>query len=240
VDGRGKIVLAARCILESEGNQDAFRQPFINAVMGAIREFGDRGLELIEAFDHLKLTGIWEQMRALEFFYVEEAPSALERIIRNKLRRILSPPTPEPVEKPSKKERIEADKQALASARMKLIEQIIALGLKLAALRDTMPSNQKFGAAVRKQFDLHDSLYVAEVMRVARRYGARPEIFRNVGWRVLVELASTVTSAEQRRQLEARILAGESVTGAEIVRARSSQKQARHGLRTTDGFPGIL
>jgi hypothetical protein len=26
-DGRGKIVLACRCIIESEGNQDAFREP---------------------------------------------------------------------------------------------------------------------------------------------------------------------------------------------------------------------
>ena len=35
---------------------------------------------------------------------------------------------------------------------------------------------------VREKYDLHDSLHVAEVMRVARRYGERPEIFGNVGW----------------------------------------------------------
>ncbi|MBR0693259.1 hypothetical protein [Bradyrhizobium lablabi] len=33
-DGRGRIVLAARCILESNGNESAFRQPFVSAVMG--------------------------------------------------------------------------------------------------------------------------------------------------------------------------------------------------------------
>ncbi|MBT1516828.1 hypothetical protein KIP88_41215 [Bradyrhizobium sp. SRL28] len=109
----------------------------------------------------------------------------------------------------------------LAAAKVRLVEQNIELGLKLAALRDTMPSNKKFGAAVRKQFDLHDSLYVAEVMRVARRYGDRPEIYRAVGWRTLVELASTTTPEALREKLEARILAGERVNGAEIIRARS-------------------
>ena len=57
-------------------------------------------------------------------------------------------------------------------------------------------------------------------MRVARLYGSREEIFRNVGWSTLVELASTSTSAEHREKLEVRILAGERVNGAEIIRAR--------------------
>jgi hypothetical protein len=37
---------------------------------------------------------------------------------------------------------------------------------------------------------------------------------------VLEQLASSVTSEAQRREFEARILAGERVTGAEIIRAR--------------------
>ena len=82
-----------------------------------------------------------------------------------------------------------------------------------------MPSNRKFGAAVRK-LGHDDPLHVAEVMRVARLYGERPEIFRNVSWHALTELASA-TSDEQRRKFEACILAGERVTGAEIIRARS-------------------
>jgi hypothetical protein len=220
-DGRGKIVLACRCILESECNQDAFREPFVSAVLSTVSQFADRGLELVEAFDQINLVRIWGQMKALEYFLQSEANLALASIVRNKLRRILA--RPEPVKPPSTKERIAADKIALASSRANLVERNIALGRQLAALRDTMPSNQKFGAAVRKQFDLHDSLYVAEVMRVARLYGSRPEIYRAVGWRTLVELASTVTSAEQRRQLEARILAGERVNGAEIIRARSAR-----------------
>ena len=82
-----------------------------------------------------------------------------------------------------------------------------------------MPSNRKFGAAVRK-LGHDDPLQVAEVMRVARLYGARPEIFRNVGWRTLRDLASSVTSESQRKKFEALVLAGKRVSGAEIIRAR--------------------
>ena len=52
--------------------------------------------------------------------------------------------------------------------------------------------------------------------------GERPEIFNNVGWRVLTELASPVTSDEERQKFEARILAGKRVTGKEIIRARAT------------------
>jgi hypothetical protein len=62
---------------------------------------------------------------------------------------------------------------------------------------------------------------------VARRYGERPEIFGNVGWRVLKELASSATSDKERRQFEARILAGERVDGAEIIRARGAPTRPR-------------
>jgi hypothetical protein len=65
------------------------------------------------------------------------------------------------------------------------------------------------------------------MMRVARLYGEQPEIFANVDWRALTELASTATSGAQRREFEALILAGERVNGAEIIRARASM-----GVRT--------
>jgi len=218
-DSRGQIVLACRCILESEGNQDAFRQPFVSAVLSSVGKFADRGLELVEAFDQIDLVGILEQMRALEFFYQSDVPSALASIVRNKLRRILSPSQPEPVKAPSGKERRAADKQITAAANRKIVEQKIELGRKLAALRDTIPSNQKFGWAVRK-LGYDDPLHVAELMRVTRLYGARPEIFRNVGWRTLRELASSATSESQRKKFEALVLAGKRVSGAEIIRAR--------------------
>jgi hypothetical protein len=223
-DGHGKIILTCRCILESQGNEDAFSEPFVSAVLSAAgsTEFADRGLELIEAFDQIRLVEILKTMRSLEFFRISEAESALRQIVRNKLRRILFPPQPEPVKAPSGKERRAADKQATAEANRRIVEKKIELGRKLVALRDSTPSNQIFGRIVRQRFDLHDPLHVAEMMRVARLYGDRPEIYRNVGWRVLVELASTATSEARRREFEARILAGEHVNGKEIARARAT------------------
>ena len=54
----------------------------------------------------------------------------------------------------------------------------------------------------------------------AKLYGERPEIFRNVSWHALTELASSATPEAQRRKLEALILASERVNGAQIIRAR--------------------
>jgi hypothetical protein len=64
----------------------------------------------------------------------------------------------------------------------------------LATLRDATPNNRRFGRLVREQFDLHNSLEVAEMMRIARLYGERPEIYSNVSWHALVELATSATS----------------------------------------------
>ena len=135
------------------------------------------------------------------------------------MRRILFPPQPEPVRAPSKKERLEADKKATVEANRRIVEKKIELGRKLAALRDATPNNRRFGRAVRERFNLHDAQEVGGMMRVARLYGERPEIFRNVSWHALTELASSATS--EAAKFEARILAGERVNGAEIIRARS-------------------
>jgi hypothetical protein len=108
-DARGQIIMTCRCILESEGNEGAFREPFVSAVLSTVSQFADRGLELVEAFDQINLAGIWDQMKALEYFLQSEANRALASIVKNKLRRILA--RPEPVKPPSKKERIAADKE---------------------------------------------------------------------------------------------------------------------------------
>jgi hypothetical protein len=135
------------------------------------------------------------------------------------VRRILFPTQPEPVRAPSKKERLEADKKATVEANRRIVEKKIELGRKLAALPDATPNNRRFGRAVRERFNLHDAQEVGGMMRVARLYGERPEIFRNVSWHALTELASSATSEAEK--FAARILAGERVNGAEIIRARS-------------------
>jgi hypothetical protein len=59
-------------------------------------------------------------------------------------------------------------------------------------------------------------------MQPAARRIAVSITFTAVGWRALVELASQATPEPVRLELEARVIAGERVTGAEIIRARSS------------------
>ncbi|MCA6109297.1 hypothetical protein [Bradyrhizobium cenepequi] len=73
--------MTLRCITESEGNENALSEMMVRAVSHAIRPHKDGGIELIEAFDQIPLLDVFEQMRALEYFYVSEAPSALERIL---------------------------------------------------------------------------------------------------------------------------------------------------------------
>jgi hypothetical protein len=109
---------------------------------------------LIAAFDQIPLQEIVKTMRGLDLFKESSIGRYLSMIVENKVRKILFPPQPEPPPKPSKQERIAADKQATAEANRRIVEQKIELGRKLAALRDTIPSNRKFGSAVRKQFGL--------------------------------------------------------------------------------------
>ena len=59
-----------------------------------------------------------------------------------------------------------------------MVEQKIELGRKLAALRESTPSNQIFGRTVRQRYDLHDAMEVAEMMRVARCMRAAGDILQ--------------------------------------------------------------
>ncbi len=215
--GQERVVFTLRCIVET-GNESALCLPVVRAVDGPLRGT-DKIAEALEVFDGIKLRETLEALRSLDLFEDDrELTGALERIITRKLRRALAPP--EPVKQPSAKERIAVEKQARATATSRVVEQKIELGRKLVALRDATPSNQVFGHTVRQQFGLDDPNSVTEMMRVAKLYGARPEISRNLSWHALTELASSATSAAQRRKFEARIFAGERAPGAEIIRAR--------------------
>ena len=73
------------------------------------------------------------------------------------------------------------------------------------------------------------------MMRIARLYGERPEIYSNVSWHALVELALSATSEAESHKFEARIEAGERVNGAEITRARAAIEA---GPGAISGVPG--
>lgn len=55
-------------------------------------------------------------------------------------------------------------------------------------------------------------------MKVARVYGARPEIYSLLSWNALVHLASPTLPAAAREALERRILDGDHI-GAPAIRA---------------------
>jgi hypothetical protein len=64
-------------------------------------------------------------------------------------------------------------------------------------------------------------------MRAARVFGTKPEIYGRLSWNALVLLSSPTMSMSVRQDLEARIVADESVGGPEIVRVRGKLKTRR-------------
>lgn len=232
-DGQGHVVMTLRCITESEGNEGALFEMMVRAVGGVIGPYEVRGIALIEAFDQIPLLGVFEQMRALEYFYEREAPAALERILKHKLRRLLPsaprPPSKEELRAARKREKEEA-RQAAELVVGRTIAKRIELGIQLAALRDATPNNKRFGNLVRKRFDLHDAMFVGEMQRVARLYGDRQDITGKVrNWHVLVALASPSLPESVRRQFEAKILGGERVTAKAIADKASGAGGRKNG-----------
>lgn len=219
--GEGHVIQLLRTFTETENHRariDAFALYAISDIMVSRPAWADSGLRWYEIFDAIDIAAAQRQAK-LNRDVVPQRYGVASALFCD-LHSAFVPPAP--AKRPSKKERIATEKARLAAARLAQVECNLELGRRLMALRDITPSNKKFGLAVRRDFDLHDSLHVAEVMRVARLYGERPEIFNNVGWRVLKELASSVTSDEERRKFETRIAAGERVTGVEIIRTRAT------------------
>jgi hypothetical protein len=96
-DVKGHIILTLRCILESEGNEDAIREPIIvSAVSTSIYNFADRGLALIEAFDRIPLTAILQTMRNLRIFGERSLSQYMAVSLRNKLYDIFEPAEAKP------------------------------------------------------------------------------------------------------------------------------------------------
>ena len=61
-------------------------------------------------------------------------------------------------------------------------------------------------------------------MRVARTYAGRPEVYRRLSWIALLELSSPKMAPAVRQAIEAKIVAGESVTAPHIRKARGRLK----------------
>jgi hypothetical protein len=97
--GPEHAILLIRTIIESEGNEAALVEPVIGAVswvMSRHRDWTDKGLAWIEAFDSIPLLAIVETMRGLDLFKESSLAHYLSMILNNKLLRVMEPPPPPP------------------------------------------------------------------------------------------------------------------------------------------------
>ncbi|WP_425907614.1 hypothetical protein [Nitrobacter sp. TKz-YC02] len=222
--GLPHATLTLRTITESEGNQGALIADVIEAVSDVIRHhprWANLGLEWLAAFDSIRLIDLRRKVKAAK---VRPLKAGIATLICVELEKILGPSV---LPKPPKPVRAKTEQKPPASlTRVPCVEKNIALGLQLLALRSANKSNGAFGRAVRRQFDI-DGQQACEVMKVARVYGGRPEIYSRISWNALLHLASPALSASAREALERRIIAGERIGAPEIRAARGALKSGR-------------
>ena len=220
-----------RTILESEGNEGELIADVIGAISDLVRthpRWVNLGLAFIEAFDAISLAQVRETAKSTG---VAPLRDAIMTLLCVELEKILGPSKLPKAPKPIRIKR--EPKPPRSVTRIPEIEKNIALGVGLLALRAATPSNSRFGRQARARFDV-DHLQTSWAMRVARLYAERPEIYRAASWVTLVELSSPKMSSSVRQALEAKILAGQSVTAPQIRRARGPLKPGSVKRRPVD------
>jgi hypothetical protein len=159
---------------------------------------------------------------------VQPLRDAIMTLVCVELEKILGPSK---LPRPPKSPRIKIQpKPPRAETRVAGVEANVELGRKLVALRSQTKSNRAYAGQVRAQFDI-DTMHAVECARVARAYGDRPEIFTRLSWHALTLLSSPTMPASVRQDLEARILAGESIGAPHIVRARGTAGRPKRADR---------
>jgi hypothetical protein len=138
--------------------------------------WADSGLRWFEEFDRVDIAAIQRQAK-LGRDVVPQRFGVTSALFRE-LHSAFVPPKPA---KQSKKARLAAEKASATAARIAGIERKIEMGRQMVALRDKTPCNKMFGRLRSKYYDV-DTVAACELMRVARLYGARPEIYRTVAW----------------------------------------------------------
>jgi hypothetical protein len=153
--GEGHVIQLLRTFIETENHRariDAFALHAISDIMIAYPSWADSGLRWLDVFDRMDIAAAQRQAK-LNRGVVPQRYGVAAAIFPA-LHSEFASPAPAIVQAPSRKERIAADKKARATATARIVERKMELGRKLAALRDTIPSNREFGAVVRKQFGL--------------------------------------------------------------------------------------
>jgi hypothetical protein len=224
--GLPHATLTLRTIVESDGNQDALVADIIEAVSDIIRfhpRWSNLGLELLGAFDKIDLIELRRKVKAAK---VQPLRVGISTLICVELEKILGPAVLPKPPKPVRGKR--EPKPPAYVARVPGVERNVALGLELLKLRSAIKSNREYGRQVRIQFDAETKLAV-DALRVAKVYGARPEIYTRLSWNALVTLASPALPAAAREALEARICAGERIGAPEIRAASGALKACKRG-----------
>jgi hypothetical protein len=226
--GEGHCIIVLRTITESAGNDCALIAPVIWGVSDLVLahpSWSSRGLAWIEAFDGIDLITLAKTASANRKAVPKR--EAMAAMLYERLAPIFDPPKPV---------RVKAEpKPPISVTRIPGIEKNIRLGLDLLALRSTHRSNCAFGR-VRRQFEV-DGQHACETMRVARLYGAKPEIYTRLSWNALVMLSSPSLPAAVRQDLETRVISGERVGEPEIRAARGAlmagKRGSHHAKRST-------
>lgn len=213
--GLETVTITLRAIVESHGNEGELIADVIGAICDLVcthPRWINSGLAFLEAMDSVSLA---EVRRTAKRTGVQPLRDAIMTLVCVELEKILGPsklPKPPKLVKPKPE-----PKPPRSVTRIPEIEANIKLGLELLDLRTTTKCNKKFGR-LRRQLDI-DLIHASEVMRVARVYASKPAIWRAVSWRALVRLSSPKMSPAVQKGIEARILAGQSVSAPEIHRA---------------------
>jgi hypothetical protein len=247
--GQEHIVVVLRAITEGNpANRAMLREDVIRAISDVVRahpRWPERGGIWLEAWDSVDLVQIRHSAKASG---IRPLRFAIGALVCLRLTEILGPsvlPKPKPV-----KAKLEP-KVPRSHSRIPEIERNIALGRELLELKAKTKSNREFGRERRRLFDI-DGQHACEVMKVARVYGGRPEIYSRLSWNALLHLASRALSAPAREVLEHRIVAGEHIGGPEIRAARGalkarrspqpaisgSRRSGRSSFQTVDGVHG--
>ena len=220
--GRPHVTIVLRTIVESIGNESELIADVIGGISDLVRthpRWVNLGLAFIEAFDAISLAQVRKTAKATGVQPLRDAIMTLVCVELEKLlgpSRLPKPPKPVKVKLPPK--------PSLALTRIPAIERAISLGKELLALRASIVCNKKFGREVRRRFPDVDHIAVSRTIRVTRLYAGRPEVWRAASWRTLIELASPKMAPSMRQALEARILAGETITAPHIRKTRGRFK----------------
>jgi hypothetical protein len=205
--GLSHATLTLRTIAESEGNQRALTEDIIGAISDVISahpRWASLGLTWLGAFDQIKLVEI---RKIVKDAGARPLRAGIATLIAIELSRLLGPSKPRKVTK--------LPVSVSVSDRL-------ALGVGLIKIKAEGRQDFKRSAYRRFKVDAQSPL-AYRAMAAAALYAARPEITSRLSWNALWALSAPSLPPAIRKDLEARIIAGQSVTETDIDRARGKR-----------------